>query len=445
LQPFVVTPEVLDVRKQKARQRIANSKLSSDRKSDLNDRAVIKPKSKWDSALESFREEKLPSSAIDIPSIMIMTHGSFISLNAEDKTKRKNALRKLVSTSTVDAVVVDECSQLWKGHTPALFDAFRASTHFVLVGDDRQLPPFGSDAVADLKKASSKDKVTSATHSKSLFDAGRGCSPMVPLTQLNKSYRLTRPVGEILSPSFYGNELEVVRNPERDSRIRERVRKGFEILAQHRHNKDNTIARAVIDASLVGPKATGFIWIHVAGSVTKVRKSSANEAEANIVSQIVPELLCALRKSEQAEGITDGYGSSAAAAWVGYGDQEEDFEDTSSEQESSCSTEDTSQQTHESDFTSNHSLGRGAEEDLQAGLVEEAVAHSREHLEASKSGQGQRSRLCVITPYEAQRARIEKGICDKLQQSHYAEDSVDLGDDMSTWVRASRTVGNVSE
>ena len=419
----------------------ANSKSSSDHKSDLNDRAIIKPKSKWDSALESFGEKKALLSASDIPDIIIMTHGSFISLNAEGGTKRKNTLRKLVSISTINAVVVDECSQLWKGHAPALFDAFHASTHFVLVGDDRQLPPFGSDAVADSKKASSSSyKVTGIKpSSKSLFDAARGCSPTVPLTQLNKSYRLTRPVGEILSSAFYGGELEVVRNADRDRRIRERVRKGFDILAQ-REPKDSDFARAVVDVSLLGPKATGFIWIHVAGSITKVGKSSANEAEARVISQIVPQFLCALRKSEQAEGITDGYGSSTAATWVGYSDQEEDLDDTSSEQGSTCSIS-----SDKSDFASNYALSRGAEEDLQTRLIDEAVARSREHLKSSESGHGQRSTLCVVTPYEGQRARIEEKICDKLRRSKDAKDTMDGGDDMSTWVRASRTVGNVSD
>ncbi len=48
LQPFVVTPEILDVKKQKERKRSGEYAHASTGSGDLNDRAVTKPQSKWD-------------------------------------------------------------------------------------------------------------------------------------------------------------------------------------------------------------------------------------------------------------------------------------------------------------------------------------------------------------------------------------------------------------
>ena len=71
-----------------------------------------------------------------------------------------------------------------------------------------------------------------------------------------------------------------------------------------------------------------------------------------------------------------------------------------------------------------------------------AVELSRAHLEAAASGTGQRSRLCVVTPYEGQRALVEMRVCDALRRGYGRHTG--LPDDLSVWVRASRTVGNVS-
>ena len=475
LQPFVITPEVLDVRKQKERQKLGEYANSGNKHgSDLNDRAVAKPKSKWDAALDAALAAADDASspqlaALDVPGIVIMTHGSFVAMSAGGG-KWTSMLSKLISTNRIDAVVVDECSQLWEGHAPALFASFKPSAHFLLVGDDRQLPPFGSDAATKIKASSlAAAGAAGAASSRSLFDAARGCTPTVPVTQLSISYRLTRPVGELLSSAFYGGELAVVRNDRRDALIRARVSKGLGLLPSHIQG-DTEFAQAVVEASLLGPQATGFIWLHVTGSRTKVGKSSANEAEARVVSRIVPALLCALRSAEQMEGITDGYGSDVATAWAGFEDQGGDIEDVSSLQgsdhESSdefevlsrplplriADRDDDRSSACEEDEEGELSLTlsalklekhrRSAENLPTAEAEQAAVELSRAHLEAAASGTGQRSRLCVVTPYEGQRALVETSVCDALRRGYGRHTG--LSDDLSVWVRASRTVGNVS-
>mmetsp|Transcript_30104 Transcript_30104/g.35479 ORF Transcript_30104/g.35479 Transcript_30104/m.35479 type:complete len:747 (+) Transcript_30104:53-2293(+) len=149
LHPFVVTPHVLDHVRQKDRKR--NGEYADGLEGDLNDRALTEPACKWDASMNGQTDE--------IPDVMIMTH-SFFSLLESDSSgqsdstakkqgggskldKKKSMFRKnvseLLSQNTINAVVVDECSQLWEGHAVALFSKFNVATRFMLVGDDKQV------------------------------------------------------------------------------------------------------------------------------------------------------------------------------------------------------------------------------------------------------------------------------------------------------------------
>jgi hypothetical protein len=137
------------------------------------------------------------------PLVNILTFGSAAIAQLGLSKWHSGVQAELVGWDNIDAVIVDESSQLWEGHLHTLASMFPRASHFIIVGDDKQLPPFGS---------------ATCEGSRSLFDAAIS-HPSVPLQQLEVSYRLPVPVGGVLSTALYGGALSVQRNPRRDAFI----------------------------------------------------------------------------------------------------------------------------------------------------------------------------------------------------------------------------------
>ena len=220
------------------------------------------------------------------------------------------------------------------------------------------------------------------------------------------------------------------------------------------------------------------------------------------MARLVPALLCALRAAERKAGIEEGYGADVSAAWAGVGGKGEAEEDespgvvyeaavttTQSGDESldefgvfskappqaraADRDEDLSSPSEEEGETGSEGgalaqllsmlqldEGRGVEDQHQAAhgaasggalslasptaeAEQAAAVVSRARIAAASSGAGQRSRLCVVTPYEGQRALVEMKICDALRRDYGSGHTGRRESDMSVWARASRTVGNV--
>ena len=419
-----------------------------------------------------------------------MTHSSFmIALHA----KKGDAISKhLIDCSSIGCVVVDESSQLWDGHVPALLRTLAPQTHVVLVGDDMQLPPFGSTEV-----------LRASTDARSLFDAAASAAPAVPVTQLDTSYRLPRAIAEVLSHALYGGALGVARNSSRDEVVRERLGIGAR-TALHDGTRDN-FARAVLDLTLLAPERERrpLLWLHVPGKRGVVEKSSVNHAEARVTAALVSALLRAVRAGDAALGINGGYEVDHMEAWKGVQAEEEgdeggvdfaravkarDVDGTHQEEGEGVDGEEGDESGDGEgedgaldcgDENANVDVGGGftvsfaeplvstltsayniliggmksdssaaekaaneaaaaaarASDAETARAVAAAVTECRNREARVASGRA-RIRVCAITPYEAQRKTIEEITGDAL-------DSVTGGDDFSQWLRASRTVGNV--
>jgi hypothetical protein len=313
------------------------------------------------------------------------------------------------------------------------------------------------------------------------------------VSQLGVSYRLPLPVCEVLSAAHYGGALAGERNKLRDKTVIQRLRSGLSLLdlypAAAANNIGARLTKTVANASLLtGNPSKTLIWLHVKGDRTKVGKSSANLAEANVISKVAANLLVAIRKAEAAEGITGGYHYDSLSSWGQDLEEEEehdeeDTEDSGGEEvgeggwargrrisglaaRDADEDEDGSTSADECDYTASSfdeddvleakfsalriaSEAAAAKEGQSAAAAvssiaiseAEAVFTAQKRVEATNAG-NRRMKLSVITPYEAQRSCITSTMCDVLSSSGDDADKKD-GEDLASWVRASGTVGNV--
>jgi hypothetical protein len=157
---------------------------------DLRERRGEPHVGKWTAFAENPRAEGRP------PSIVICTYGAAAAAYAQEKGgggKGGAARSRLIDWGSVSTLVVDETSQLWAGAALGLLCRLPAVRHWVFVGDEHQLPPFGYAEVPGLS---------------SLFDAAKS-HPDVPTTTLTDTYRLPPAVGTLISRHVYASELKV--------------------------------------------------------------------------------------------------------------------------------------------------------------------------------------------------------------------------------------------
>ena len=485
---------------------------------ELDDRIVMRPPCRWDATLSGSG-----GAAAEQPSVVIMTHGSFMASPAfaspsapgvrpRAPSQWADSVARLVGLKSIATVVIDECSQLWEGHSISLMGRFPASSRLVLVGDDHQLPPYGSEAASKALPAGEA--------SKSLFDAARECAPAVPITQLDVSYRLGSPVAEVLADAFYGGSLSVSRNAARDAIVHRRLSAGLNAL-----RGASPLARSAMRVSLLrGTDAAGaalpsrrLLWLHVPGRHENALggASKKNDLQARAIQLLAPDLLAALREGERLDGLADsGYavddahelaadepeeavvggvgaladgsdGCDADGDSDGDGDRDSDVSTGSNGRDAACArseavyvagggddeggtlpaagrsnaaaavpTTDVDASCDGGSYAACDGARGGDEKPAEATvpieLAEAAAAASeaalnqamdvaqeraRARLADEQTGR-QRSRLNVISPYEAQRAQIESTVAERLKL--LTRDA-----DAPAFVRSSRIVGNV--
>lgn len=127
------------------------------------------------------------------PSIVICTYGTAAAalLNPGGPTSKARA--RLIHWPSVSTLVVDETSQLWAGAALGVLCRVPRVEHWVLVGDQHQLPPYGYADVPGLA---------------SLFDVATAHAD-VPTVTLNETYRLPPAVGTPISHFVYSDQLRV--------------------------------------------------------------------------------------------------------------------------------------------------------------------------------------------------------------------------------------------
>lgn len=266
LRPFVVTQEVVDRKQQKRLREVGAYARAHDgvnhASGDLHDRPKVVPRSKWDHIFGKRKQKTTPpatttSQSTAGPRIVIQTYGSLISVGEGPKAvsgdkatcveTRKAAswsdsIMRAVDWSSISTVIVDETSQLWEGHALALLRRAPSTANVVLVGDDRQLPPFGSDDEKtggrnDKKSASASIPDNQKLQAASLFDCAIAGGIDIPTTQLDTSYRLPEEITSILSPALYGGNLSTERNDKRDETVRKRLKQGMDLMTSNSSTK----------------------------------------------------------------------------------------------------------------------------------------------------------------------------------------------------------------
>jgi AAA domain len=223
------------------------------------------------------------------PPVVVMTFGAASVAEARISPWHAGLVSQLVQWENIDVVIVDEASQLWEGHAATLTTMFPKATTMVVVGDDKQLPPFGS---------SDNDAGKGA---RSLFECvatqPRGS---VPLTQLNISYRLPSEIGTLLSSSLYGGDLRMQRNPLRDTVIRRhllaRLQGGADALAMGR---EPCGVASDVRSPLIGPLLDHWplFWADMKDPHSYRSgdtNSWASDVEAEAVAQAAVDILIAI-------------------------------------------------------------------------------------------------------------------------------------------------------
>jgi hypothetical protein len=272
----------------------------------------------------------------EVAGIVILTYGAAVSNMRQDSLNRKasawaGAVKKLVQWDSIGAVIVDETSQLWEGHSLGLFSKLSHAKHFVIVGDENQLAPYGSDQNMTLEKLRSiTEREDSETRIGSLFDLvtrhpqardtsvarPANDSKMLPIQMLETTYRLPHSIGELISNMLYQNRLTVHRNAEKDTNTANLLRAVATLLSRLNrvgictvHDLSKSLIDSCISQPILAPSASSqhskdgrTCWVDLAGTEAKLDTSSYNELEAKIVGIVAAELDYAFFKVHHQNG-----------------------------------------------------------------------------------------------------------------------------------------------
>ena len=222
-----------------------------------------------------------------LPSVLIGTFGCITGAVTSPNGQWATQVNNLLNLQSIDALIVDETSQLWSGYSLALLPSLRQVQNIILVGDSNQLAPYGVDDIKCMK---------------SLFDEGL-CHSSVPHTTLTETFRLSPIVASVISSKIYNDQLQVRRSPENevkfytylDTKIKTHLR--------------NPTSLGLIQRMLAGradPEETGSLaWIHNSNDCYQhpESKSSGNDHEARLVAAVASDLIKAIHNSsESAKG-----------------------------------------------------------------------------------------------------------------------------------------------
>lgn len=244
----------------------------------------------------------------------------------------------LLDPPQVGAVIVDEAAQLWDGHFLGLAQEFGAVHQFVVVGDENQLPPFGTELYRDVGAAQQKARslFNSLLDHPLSFEVRSDASNHrsgVPISMLAVSYRLPRSISAVISKGMYSGRLQVHRDADRDATVRACFRRAAALLpldeesirfcniAEKNDAKlrpddymvETWISREVLtraacktEADLTAkPTDDGCLfWVHTQGDMAvHASGSSFNELEARAVGTVAAELEHAFRRLREL-GVT---------------------------------------------------------------------------------------------------------------------------------------------
>lgn len=134
-----------------------------------------------------------PSAEGRAPSIVICTYGTAAAALLHPGGPTSKARARLIDWPSVSTLIVDETSQLWAGAALGVLCQVPNVRHWVFVGDQHQLPPYGYADVPGLS---------------SLFDVAKAHAD-VPTVTLNDTYRLPHAVGRLISRVVYSGQLQV--------------------------------------------------------------------------------------------------------------------------------------------------------------------------------------------------------------------------------------------
>jgi superfamily I DNA and/or RNA helicase len=179
------------------------------------------------------------------------------------------ALNDLCSWGTIDSVIIDEASQLWEGRALTLFSMFPGAKHFVVVGDEQQLAPHGSDKVP----------------CKSLFDRLLSTEG-VPNAMLSVTYRLPVQVAEPISAKMYESKLLAWRDAAAELSFYQQLETGLKAMMC-----ETDVANSFLSGLL---KRTSLRWADITTSPHGVgtdsfTKSLCNPSEATSVAKIAAD------------------------------------------------------------------------------------------------------------------------------------------------------------
>ena len=222
-----------------------------------------------------------------LPSVLIGTFGCITGAVTSPNGMWARQVNNLLNLQSIDALIVDETSQLWSGYSLSLLPSLRKVQNIVLVGDSNQLAPHGVDDIKGMK---------------SLFDEGLSHTS-APHTTLTETFRLSPIVASVISSKIYNDQLQVRRSPENieqfytyiDTKIKTHLR--------------NPTSLSLIHRMLAGrddPEETGSLaWIHNSNDCYQhpESKSSGNDHEARLVAAVAADLIKAIHhSSESAKG-----------------------------------------------------------------------------------------------------------------------------------------------
>ena len=201
---------------------------NDERDSDFKTRSATKHAGKWTkAALRGYGSE------YPLPSVMIGTFDSItgaISRPGNEVSGWAAQIASLVDAKSIDALIVDETSQLWSGYALALLPSLRRVERIVLVGDSHQLAPYGASMIPNMQ---------------SLFDAALHIKA-IPHTMLNETFRLSPLVASVISSKVYGRQLQVRRDTENQAKFFSYVDISVKPRLQH------PIAQDLIERMLAG-------------------------------------------------------------------------------------------------------------------------------------------------------------------------------------------------
>lgn len=211
-----------------------------------------------------------------MPEVVIATQGLIATTLVQGFDIKKGGwqsnVKKLVDFASIDMVIIDESSQLWSGYLLGWFSALKNLQSLVIVGDEKQLPPFGQEQVSGMK---------------SLLSEALTATPPVPDTLLDVTWRLPSCIAEFISSNVYDNQLRSERYIDSDAKF-------CTCLQGVVHLISNPVMRELSERFLtLNGESGSMVWLNhqFPAHVNKETKSTGNVCEAAVVSMLASSVI----------------------------------------------------------------------------------------------------------------------------------------------------------